>query len=211
MISTEIGRQDKSIVRKAIHCSSTHTNDVMMPSISNGPPSKRRIKAKSVRLISIAASFLAMAVSIRNYYTAYILTVSPIADRTSARTINKEAAANGTSPLSIDWAFSVDASHLQNMIQEPPTIISESRDSIFSATNKFPIVDIVSIGSITRLDYLTAQIETWASHRSTRHFWGFTEGQDYDLGCAAALPKKKLKQFVTGCETILNTFLISNR
>jgi hypothetical protein len=35
------------------------------------------------------------------------------------------------------------------------------------------------------MDYLTSQIETWASHRAIRHFWGFSELQDYDPECSS--------------------------
>jgi len=168
---------------------------------------KRQITIKSctgysVRLITLG---MAISVSIRyNYNTAYMITIPPTNNNNGGASA---VAGNETSFIDLG-AFVVDPSHLHKMMSEPPTIISESKDStIEHGNNNFPIVDIVSIGSVSRLDYLTAQIETWASHRSTRHFWGFSEGQDYDLGCAASLSKDDgLKQFVTACEAILGTF-----
>jgi hypothetical protein len=49
------------------------------------------------------------------------------------------------------------------------------------------------------MDYLTAQIETWASHKSTRHFWGFSELQDLDPECTST-PAAELTSFVNGCK-----------
>ena len=47
------------------------------------------------------------------------------------------------------------------------------------------VIDVISIGSETRPELLQAQMDTWAgAHRFVRHFWGFTERQDVDRGCA---------------------------
>ena len=40
------------------------------------------------------------------------------------------------------------------------------------------IVDVVSIGSESRFDYMTTQLQTWAV--SSRNFYGFTESTDFD-------------------------------
>jgi hypothetical protein len=74
--------------------------------------------------------------------------------------------------------FVVEDSKLLALIDEHPSFVS-------SAESTGLIADIVSLGSVTRMDYLTAQIETWASHRSVRHFWGFSELQDFDQECAS--------------------------
>lgn len=74
--------------------------------------------------------------------------------------------------------FVVENSKLLALIGEPPSFVS-------SAEATGLIADIVSLGSVTRMDYLTAQIETWASHRGVRHFWGFSELQDFDQECAS--------------------------
>ena len=45
------------------------------------------------------------------------------------------------------------------------------------------VIDILSIGSQERPELLTAQKESWASHRSVRHFYNATEIDDADPEC----------------------------
>ena len=104
-----------------------------------------------------------------------------------------------TAPLG---SFVVDGSSLQTTMGALPSIHTQPKQ--LSSTS--PIVDVVSIGSISRLDYLTAQVETWASHRSTRHFWGFSEGQDFDQECSSSVSPSGLEKIVKGCKDILRTF-----
>jgi len=73
--------------------------------------------------------------------------------------------------------YVVNDSILSAMLDEPPSFMSQ-------ATSSGLTIDIVSLGSITRMDYLTAQIETWGSHHGVRHYWGFSELQDYDPECS---------------------------
>ncbi len=44
-------------------------------------------------------------------------------------------------------------------------------------------IDIVSIGSNTRFQYLEAQASTWTSHPYVRSFWGFTEKHAHNETC----------------------------
>jgi hypothetical protein len=44
-------------------------------------------------------------------------------------------------------------------------------------------IDVLSIGSMNRPDYLHAQESTWASHGSVRTFWGLTEHNDFNPTC----------------------------
>eukprot|EP00804_Cyclotella_cryptica_P013053 CCRYP_002359-RA/>CCRYP_002359-RA protein AED:0.09 eAED:0.14 QI:151/0.85/0.75/1/0.85/0.75/8/502/1448 len=76
-------------------------------------------------------------------------------------------------------AFLLDGADLTTLVDDPPSFVSRADSSYGFAA------DIVSLGSVTRMDYLTSQIETWASHRAVRHFWGFSELQDYDPECSA--------------------------
>ena len=99
-------------------------------------------------------------------------------------------------------SFVADGSSLQTMMHVPPSI--HTRHKQISSTS--PVVDVVSIGSMSRFDYLTAQAETWASHHSTRHFWGFSEGQDFDQECAFSVSPSELNEYVAGCKDILRTF-----
>lgn len=49
---------------------------------------------------------------------------------------------------------------------------------------------------------MTAQLETWASQ--TRHFWGFSERQDYDPNCSSNLAGNdgdNLRSYVDACRS----------
>jgi len=72
--------------------------------------------------------------------------------------------------------------------------------SITNFPSKHLVVDVVSIGSKTRSDYLTAQAETWASHVSIRYFWGFTELQDFDGDCTS-MTTEELEDHVHTCQS----------
>jgi hypothetical protein len=76
--------------------------------------------------------------------------------------------------------FVVPESQLNEMMDDPPSF-SSLRDAGSSPPGAS--MDVISLGSIRRLDYLTGQILTWASHRMVRHFWGLSELQDYDPQC----------------------------
>jgi hypothetical protein len=77
--------------------------------------------------------------------------------------------------------FVIPEQRLDDMLDDPPSFSSSRETGIGSLSESS--VDIISLGSITRMDYLTAQISTWASHRMVRHFWGLSEVQDYDPQC----------------------------
>lgn len=49
------------------------------------------------------------------------------------------------------------------------------------------------------MDYLTAQIETWASHRGVRHYWAFSELQDFDGECTS-MTEEARKESVKMCK-----------
>lgn len=48
-------------------------------------------------------------------------------------------------------------------------------------------------------------METWASHRATRHFWGFSELQDFDPECTSSTSAHDLVDYVDTCKDILHT------
>ena len=49
------------------------------------------------------------------------------------------------------------------------------------------------------MDYLTAQFETWGSHKNVRHYWGFSELQDYDTECTD-MSESSLSEAVSTCK-----------
>ena len=60
-------------------------------------------------------------------------------------------------------------------------------------------VDILSVGSRTRLDLLSAQQKAFASHLSVRNFFNATEIDDADPDCAEYLTLAEVKQVATYC------------
>jgi hypothetical protein len=60
-------------------------------------------------------------------------------------------------------------------------------------------IDILSIGSNTRLDFLEAQRTSFGSHRAVRHFFNATEADDADSNCAATLSVKDVFSIANFC------------
>jgi len=60
------------------------------------------------------------------------------------------------------------------------------------------VVDVVSIGSESRFDYMTSQLQTWAA--ITRNFYGFTESTDFDPSCTLSLSDESTRlNYVNTC------------
>ena len=78
--------------------------------------------------------------------------------------------------------------------KEPTVIRGRAPDS----DHRGLVLDVLSIGSQTRPEYMTAQVETWASDVRVRHFWGVTELDDYDANCAE-MSDDALHSFVETC------------
>jgi hypothetical protein len=62
------------------------------------------------------------------------------------------------------------------------------------------VLDILSIGSLTRLEYLQAQQETFGSHFSVRNFFNVTEEDDTDRQCQSTLTTEDLSQIRRFCQ-----------
>ena len=62
----------------------------------------------------------------------------------------------------------------------PPTITHSNPIDI----QQDVVIDVISLGSQTRPEYLTYQTKTWATHPNIRHFWGLTEEDDYNANCS---------------------------
>jgi len=80
----------------------------------------------------------------------------------------------------------------------------EGRHSMYSLqvttqTSKFRTVDILSIGSNRRLEYLQAQQDTFARHLSVRYFFNATEDSDADPSCSQRLSKWNVTQISRFC------------
>ena len=60
-------------------------------------------------------------------------------------------------------------------------------------------MDILSIGSMTRPEYLIGQINTWVQHSNIRSFVGVTELDDYDPYCATNLTQQETLDYIQQC------------
>ena len=60
-------------------------------------------------------------------------------------------------------------------------------------------MDILSIGSMTRPDYLIGQINTWVQHSNIRSFVGVTELDDYDPYCATNMTQQETLDYIQQC------------
>lgn len=75
---------------------------------------------------------------------------------------------------------------------------------VFSSPSTTPrrreiTVDILSIGSQNRLDYIDTQKSTFGLHRSVRNFFSVTEKDDFDPMCASKLTISDVAEISTFC------------
>lgn len=62
-----------------------------------------------------------------------------------------------------------------------------SESSYNSTPKRGLVVDIMSVGSKTRLNYQEAQRKSFATHSSVRYFFNITEDEDADVNCSQTL------------------------
>eukprot|EP00584_Thalassiosira_punctigera_P012146 CAMPEP_0172559682 /NCGR_PEP_ID=MMETSP1067-20121228/85270_1 /TAXON_ID=265564 ORGANISM="Thalassiosira punctigera, Strain Tpunct2005C2" /NCGR_SAMPLE_ID=MMETSP1067 /ASSEMBLY_ACC=CAM_ASM_000444 /LENGTH=311 /DNA_ID=CAMNT_0013349335 /DNA_START=42 /DNA_END=974 /DNA_ORIENTATION=+ len=60
----------------------------------------------------------------------------------------------------------------RNVLRKTPVLVRTDASTLLK---RVPVVDVVSIGSRTRWDYVQSQRSTWANHSSIRHFVGISE------------------------------------
>ena len=114
-------------------------------------------------------------------YTAALL-CSFFHSQADAQGPGNETQAELTPPkIDLNTNFVVENTALNCMKDDLPFIQDHQEDP---SHDEF-VIDIVSIGSQTRPQYLKGQIDTWAKHKSIRHYWGFSEATDYDKKCDA--------------------------
>jgi hypothetical protein len=76
----------------------------------------------------------------------------------------------------------------------PKTTTTSSPDVVF-------VVDVLSVGSLHRLDYIEAQKQTFGSHVSVRHFFNVTEADDADPACATNLSRTDVVAISNWCKS----------
>lgn len=73
---------------------------------------------------------------------------------------------------------------LERLKELRPSIdIDRTQNHLHDHGHSHVTIDIVSIGSNTRFEYLEAQASTWTSHPSVRYYWGFTEKHAHNETC----------------------------
>lgn len=108
--------------------------------------------------------------------------------------MRKEALYSTVVALSLIYVFGL-------LLQLSPGAQLQERSRI--STLPF-IVDFLSIGSLSRLDYLKAQRESFASHKYVRNFFNATELSDSDADCNERLSKDDVKAIADYCNKIPN-------
>jgi Fringe-like len=86
------------------------------------------------------------------------------------------------------------------------TAVTSSSSSISEISgdekDESPIsVDIISVGSITKLDFQTAQEQTFRTHPSVRNFFRITELNDTDSTCHTDLTPSNLQKIIKYCKS----------
>jgi len=74
---------------------------------------------------------------------------------------------------------------------------------------QYPVVDVLSIGSISRLNYLTGQRSSWASHPSIRWFLNATERDDTDPYCFRNATHDDISTQIQHCRNLHSTPFLS--
>ena len=104
------------------------------------------------------------------------------------------------------YLFSIQISKIQyfgssDLFVDLPPVEARMRAAAQSSLSKPPsfVVDILSVGSIHRMDYLEAQRDTFATHISVRNFFNATEQDDADPSCSTSLTKIAIWKIVTFC------------
>lgn len=85
----------------------------------------------------------------------------------------------------MDLRFVASNESLQAVAKQTPflDVTRGDQDGSLDEPWSGPVIDVLSVGTMSRPQYLHAQLSTWAAHRSVRSFWGFTEQQDHNLTC----------------------------
>jgi hypothetical protein len=84
-----------------------------------------------------------------------------------------------STPPTLDLTLVASDERMEELKHKEPTLVHKSN----VLSNATFTVDILSVGSVTRLDYMEAQIDTWGSHGSVRSFWGLSENDDFNSTC----------------------------
>jgi hypothetical protein len=79
------------------------------------------------------------------------------------------------------------------------SVISTNQTQQKSHHQRGPSLDVLAVGSLSRLDYLEAQQATFGSANATRHFFNATERDDFDPNCHRNLAIDDVKEILRFC------------
>merc|ERR1719223_1803289 len=102
---------------------------------------------------------------------------------------------SGYDPSKILFLNVSDASVLND--HNPPVLLND-----YNGNGSKYSIDILSVGSIFSIDRAEAQMKTFGSHRSRRHYWLATEFDDPDPSCHNTMTWKDVKQVVNTCKSL---------
>jgi Glycosyltransferase 61 len=71
-----------------------------------------------------------------------------------------------------------------------------------SRVAQHPTIDIVSVGSLSRIVNHNTQTQTFGSHRFVRHFYPITEQNDTDQSCISELTSDLYQNIISSCRTV---------
>lgn len=103
--------------------------------------------------------------------------------------IDDEPQVDDSSGSSLNRNVSFVASKERIHSSRVPTVQSLAAKKSFHSGKS---LDVVSIGSLTRSEYLSVQQSTWGQHVMLRNFWGFTEKDDFNTTCSSMSSEEAL-------------------
>jgi hypothetical protein len=103
---------------------------------------------------------------------------------------------SGYDPSKILFLNVSDASVLND--NNPPVLLTD-----YNGNGSKYSIDILSVGSFFSIDRAEAQLKTFGSHRSRRHYWLATEFDDPDPSCHNMMTWKDVEQVVNTCRSKL--------
>ena len=155
-----------------------------------------------ITTLALACFILLLGPDNDNDYTGRILRMTEIHRQLSTsishysdpRSTSLRLSSNDTSYNPEKFVISID--QLATLKSTPPTIVHSSPIDI----QQDVVIDVISLGSQTRPEYLTYQTKTWSTHPNIRHFWGLTETDDYNTNCSN-VNKYELDESIERCKS----------
>ena len=98
----------------------------------------------------------------------------------------------------------------QKQQQQP----QQQQRSTTTTSNRRTIIDVISIASQDRKEYVETQSELFQKHATVRHFWNVTEVDDgvQWMNCSTTMTERSVKRYIQQCRKRHNTqFLIQYR